>query len=98
MRNSPALVPALVAALVLSVPDAPAQEPKPLDARGFALRVEVDAAPVHPFRYNQPIPTPNQTKPLLTRRRAFFPGETVTLSFRLPEGAASPPRSRRGSA
>ncbi|HEX9187471.1 MAG TPA: prolyl oligopeptidase family serine peptidase, partial [Vicinamibacteria bacterium] len=96
MRNSPALVPALVAAVVLSVPDAPAQEPKPLDARGLALRVEVDAAPVHPFRYNQPVPTPNQTKPLLTRRRAFFPGEKVTLTFRLPEGAslAAPVQAR----
>jgi hypothetical protein len=46
----------------------------------------VTAAPVHPFRYNQPIPTPNQTKPLLERRRAFFPGEKVTLDFRVPEG------------
>jgi predicted esterase len=62
----------------------------------LALRVEVDAAPVHPFRYNQPVPTPNQTKPLLTRRRAFFPGEKVTLSFRLPEGAslAAPVQAR----
>ncbi|MBS1111649.1 MAG: hypothetical protein H6Q88_3641, partial [Anaeromyxobacteraceae bacterium] len=96
VRNSPALVPALVAALALSILEAPAQEPKPLDAKAFAQRVEVAATPVHPFRYNQPIPTPNQTKPLLTRRRAFFPGEKVTLSFRVPEGAslASPVRAR----
>jgi len=96
VRNSPALVPALVAALALSILEAPAQEPKPLDAKAFAQRVEVAAAPVHPFRYNQPIPTPNQTKPLLTRRRAFFPGEKVSLSFRVPEGAslAAPVRAR----
>ena len=69
-------------------------EPAPLDARAIAQRAEVVASPVHPFRYNQPIPAPNQTKPLLSRRRAFFPAEAVTLSFRLPEGAtlASPVR------
>jgi dienelactone hydrolase len=81
-----ALLPALLAALALPTLQA-ADEPKPLDAKAFAQRVEVTAVPVHPFRYNQPIPTPNQTKPLLTRRRAFFPGEKVTLSFRVPEGA-----------
>jgi hypothetical protein len=86
MRNVPALFPALLAALALPTLATPADEPKPLDAKAFAQRVEVTATPVHPFRYNQPIPTPNQTKPLLTRRRAFFPGEKVTLAFRLPEG------------
>ncbi len=89
MRNVRALAPALLAALVLPVAtraQAPPPEPKPLDAKGFAQRAEVTATPVHPFRYNQPIPTPNQTKPLLDRRRAFFPGEKVTLAFRVPEG------------
>jgi predicted esterase len=96
MRNARALLPALLAVLALPSPAAPADEPRPLDARAFARRVEVAASPVHPFRYNQPIPTPNQTKPLLTRRRAFFPGEPVTLAFRLPEGAtlAAPVRGR----
>jgi len=56
----------------------------------------VAASPVHGFRYNQPIPAPNQTKPLLTRRRAFYPAERVSLSFRLPPGAtlAAPLRER----
>ncbi len=91
-----ALVPALLAALALPTFATPADEPKPLDAQAFAQRVEVVATPVHPFRYNQPIPTPNQTKPLLARRRAFFPGEAVTLSFRVPDGATlgSPVRAR----
>jgi predicted esterase len=87
MRHVRAL--ALLAALVVpaaSRAQAPPSEPEPLDARAFAQRVEVTATPVHAFRYNQPIPTPNQTKPLLTRRRAFFPGEKVTLAFAPPEG------------
>jgi len=89
MRNVPALAPVLLAALALPVAtrgQAPPPEPKPLDAKAFAQRVQVTATPVHPFRYNQPVPTPNQTKPLLERRRAFFPGEKVTLGFRVPEG------------
>jgi dienelactone hydrolase len=89
MRNVGALIPTLLAVLALPVgtrAQPPAPEPKPLDAKAFAQRVEVTAAPVHPFRYNQPIPVPNQTKPLLTRRRAFSPGEGVTLAFRVPEG------------
>ena len=86
MRNVRALLPVLLAALALPTLATPADEPKPLDAKAFAQRVEVTATPVHPFRYNQPIPTPNQTKPLLTRRRAFYPGESVTLAFRVPEG------------
>jgi poly(3-hydroxybutyrate) depolymerase len=96
MRNVPALFPALLATLALPTLATPADEPKPLDAKAFAQRVEVTATPVHPFRYNQPIPAPNQTKPLLTRRRAFFPGEAVTLAFRLPEAATlgSPLRAR----
>jgi dienelactone hydrolase len=90
VRNIPALIPALLAALVSpagALAQRPAPEPGPLDAKAFAQRVEVTAAPVHRFRYNQPIPTPNQTKPLLTRRRAFSPGEAVTLGFLLPEGS-----------
>ncbi len=86
MRNVPALLPALLTALALPTLAAPAEESKPLDAKAFAQSAEVVATPVHPFRYNQPIPTPNQTKPLLNRRRAFFPGEKVTLDFRVPEG------------
>ncbi len=91
-----ALVPALLTALALPTLATPADEPKPLDARAFAQRAEVVATPVHPFRYNQPIPTPNQTKPLLGRRRAFFPAEAVTLAFRVPDGATlgSPVRAR----
>jgi dienelactone hydrolase len=96
MRNVRAFIPALLAALALPAAATPAEEPKPLDAKAFAQRVEVTAAPVHPFRYNQPIPTPNQTKPLLTRRRAFFPGEKVTLGLRVPEGQtlAAPVKAR----
>ena len=75
MRNVPTLVPAVLTALLALAP-ATAQEQAPLDAKSFAQRVEVAASPVHAFRYNQPIPAPNQTKPLLTRRRAFYPGET----------------------
>ena len=87
MTTRPALLVPILLAL-LPLPGVPAaDEPKPLDAKAFAQRVEVTATPVHAFRYNQPIPTPNQTKPLLSRRRAFFPGETVTLAFRVPPGA-----------
>ena len=89
MRHARALAPALLAALVLPAAtraQAPPPEPKPLDAKAFAQLAEVTATPVHPFRYDQPIPTPNQTKPLLDRRRAFFPGEKVTLAFRVPDG------------
>jgi dienelactone hydrolase len=96
MKNVRVLLPALLAAFALPTLATPADEPKPLDAKAFAQRVEVTATPVHPFRYNQPIPTPNQTKPLLTRRRAFYPGESVTLAFRVPEGQtlAAPVRAR----
>ncbi len=89
-----AFAPTLLAALFLPTTPTRGDEPKPLDARALVQRAEVVASPVHPFRYNQPIPAPNQTKPLLTRRRAFFPGEAVALAFRLPEGAtlASPLR------
>ena len=87
MRNPPALAPAVLTAFLALAP-ATAQEQAPLDARSFAQRVEVEASPVHAFRYNQPIPAPNQTKALLTRRRAFYPGERVSLSFRLPPGAS----------
>jgi hypothetical protein len=95
MRNAHALVPAVWTALLALAP-ATAQEPVSLDARSFAQRVEVAASPVHTFRYNQPIPAPNQTKALLTRRRAFYPGERISLSFRLPPGAtiAAPLRAR----
>ena len=95
MRSSHALAPAVLTALLALAP-ATAEEPAPLDARSFAQRVEVAASPVHAFRYDQPIPAPNQTKALLSRRRAFYPGERVSLSFRLPQGAtlAAPLRAR----
>jgi hypothetical protein len=95
MRNVPTLAPAALTAFLALAP-ATAQEQAPLDAKSLAQRVEVAASPVHGFRYNQPIPAPNQTKPLLTRRRAFYPGEPVSLSFRLPPGAtlAAPLRER----
>jgi predicted esterase len=86
MRNIRALIPALLSALVLPAAVTPADEPKPLDAKALARGVEVSATPLHPFRYNQDIPVPNQTRPLLERRRAFFPGERVTLAFVLPAG------------
>ena len=86
MNARPAL---LLSLLISTLPGTlPAQETKPLDVRALVQRAEVVASPVHPFRYNQPIPAPNQTKQLLTRRRAFFPGEAVTLAFGLPEGTA----------
>lgn len=68
--------------------------PVPLDAAGLARRLEVRAEPAHPFRYNQPREAPNQTKRLLARPRAFFPGERVSLAFSLPEGTtlAAPAR------
>src|SRR4030042_1700481 len=56
MRNGVPLTPALLAALALPSVATSAEEPKPLAAKGFAQRVEVTAAPVHPFRYNQPLP------------------------------------------
>ena len=58
--------------------------------------MEVRAEPAHPFRYNQPRDAANQTKRLLTRPRAFFPGERVSLAFALPEAAtlAAPARVR----
>ena len=90
-------MPAALTALLALAPR-PRQEPARLDARSFAQRVEVAATPVHAFRYNQPIPAPNQTKALLSRRRAFYPGERVSLAFRLPQGAtlAAPLRARVG--
>ena len=91
MRNPHALAPAVLTAFLALAP-ATAQEQAPLDARSFAQRVEVEASPVHAFRYNQPIPAPNQTKALLTRRRAFYPGERVSLSR-----SACPPGRRAGS-
>jgi poly(3-hydroxybutyrate) depolymerase len=95
MSDARALVPATLTAFLALAP-ATAQDSAPLDARSFAQRVEVAASPVHAFRYNQSIPAPNQTKSLLTRRRAFYPGERVSLSFLLPPGAslAAPLRER----
>ena len=92
MRNVPTLAPAALTAFLALAP-ATAQEQAPLDAKSLAQRVEVAASPVHAFRYNQPIPAPNQTKPLLTRRRAFYPGET-RLALVPPAPGRDPRRAR----
>lgn len=74
--------------------------------RSLVQRLEVTAGPVHPFRYTQEPPRTNATKRLFLRRGAFFPGERITLSFRLLEPAptsvqassAASPRSRAPAA
>jgi predicted esterase len=82
-----ALVPALLITLALPTLATTAEEPKPLDAKAFAHAVQAVPSPVHPFRYAQePEPGP-QTKHLLARRHAYFPGERVSFAFRLPRGA-----------
>lgn len=80
--------PALLLSLLLSTLPGPlpAQETKTLDARAFARSVQAVPGPVHPWRYAQdPEPGP-QTKHLLVRRHAFYPGERVDVGFRLPPG------------
>lgn len=65
----------------------------PWTARDLAQKVELTAEPSFPFRYNQGTgPYGSSTLSLLERRRAFYPGEKVTLTFRLPREArvASP--------
>jgi predicted esterase len=88
MTNADVLRPAFFAAATVVLAAAYAEEPKPWDARALAERMEVLANPAHPFRYNQPdrIYT-NPTRSLLARRRAFFPGERVSIGFHLPDGA-----------
>jgi poly(3-hydroxybutyrate) depolymerase len=70
-----------------------AAEPEPWTAKTLAERVQLVAEPSHPFRYNQGTgPYGAPTRPLLERRRAFVPGEKVSLGFKLPPDAkvASP--------
>jgi pimeloyl-ACP methyl ester carboxylesterase len=60
----------------------------PWSARDLAQKVQLQAEPSHPFRYNQGTgPYGSSTMNLLERRRAFFPGEKVRISFRLPREA-----------
>ena len=92
MRKPRTLVPAslaaAVAALLALAPARAEEKAPPLDAKALAERVVLVAGPTHPFRYNQGTgPYGPPTKPLLERRRAFFPGERVEIAFRLPEGA-----------
>ncbi len=84
MNARPAL---LLSLLISTLPGTlPAQETKSLDARAFARAVQAVPGPVHPWRYAQdPEPGP-QTKHLLVRRHAFYPGERVSVGFRLPPG------------
>ncbi|HEX9203807.1 MAG TPA: hypothetical protein VF964_07580, partial [Vicinamibacteria bacterium] len=63
-------------------------EDAPWTSRELAQKVQVVAEPSHPFRYNQGTGAyGNPTISLLERRRAFFPGERVRISFRLPREA-----------
>ena len=95
MRISPALVPTLVTAFLLSRGRRPATSPSRSTPGRSALRVDVVASPVHPFRYNQPIPTPNQTKPLLDAAARVLPrGEGRPSPSACPRGRRSRPRSR----
>jgi poly(3-hydroxybutyrate) depolymerase len=65
-----------------------AAEQTPLSAKSLAERVELQAEPSYGFRYNQGAgPYGAPTKPLLERRRAYFPGEKIRLSFKLPSDA-----------
>ena len=77
----------VLGALVLALEGSAADE-TPLSAKSLAERVQLQAEPSYGFRYNQgsgPYGVP--TKPLLERRRAYFPGEKVRLTFKLPADA-----------
>jgi pimeloyl-ACP methyl ester carboxylesterase len=78
---------AIAGTFVLALEGGAAEE-TPLSAKSLAERVQLQAEPSYGFRYNQgsgPYGVP--TKPLLERRRAYFPGEKVRLSFKLPAEA-----------
>src|SRR3989442_4034570 len=63
-------------------------EDAPWTSRELAQKVQLCAAPSHPFGYNQgtgPYGTPALS--LLERRRAFCAGEKVRIGFRLPREA-----------
>ena len=60
----------------------------PWTPRDLAQKVQLTAEPSYPFRYNQGTgPYGSSTLNLLERRRAFYPGEKVKLTFRLPKDA-----------
>jgi poly(3-hydroxybutyrate) depolymerase len=74
--------------LSLAVITGAADEPMPWTAKTLAERVQLQAEPSHPFRYNQGSgPYGPPTKPLIERRRAFVPGERVRVGFKLPQDA-----------
>ncbi len=60
----------------------------PFTARDLAQRVQAVAEPGFPFRYNQGTgPYGPSTLALFERPSAFYPGEKVRVSFRLPRDA-----------
>ena len=79
---------AVVGAFLLALAGAAAEDKAPLSVKGFAEGVQLQAEPGHPFRYNVGTgPYGPPTKPLIERRRAYFPGEKVRLTFKLPADA-----------
>src|SRR5260221_7100167 len=80
-------LPAAIAVL-LGGPPLRSAEDAPWTVRDLAQKVQLSAEPGHPFGYNQGRgPDGSPTVNLLERRRAFFPGEKVRISFRLPREA-----------
>ena len=78
----------VLGAFLIALVGAAAEDKAPLSVKGFAEGVQLQAEPRHPFRYNQGTgPYGPPTKPLLERRRAYFPGEKVRLTFKLPADA-----------
>src|SRR5258706_2746301 len=74
--------------VLLGGPPLRSAEDAPWTVRDLAQKVQLSAEPGHPFRYNQGTgPYGSPTLNLLERRRAFFPGEKVRISFRLPRAA-----------
>jgi poly(3-hydroxybutyrate) depolymerase len=77
-----------VAAALMLAPEGRAADETPLSAKSLAERVQLLAQPSYGFRYNQgSSPYGPPTKPLLEHRRAYFPGEKVRLTFKLPAEA-----------
>ena len=81
----------LLLAVLALLPVAPAlrgAEEAPWTARDLAQKVQVVAEPGFAFRYNNGSgPYGASTESLLEHRRAYFPGEKVKLTFRLPREA-----------
>src|SRR5258706_7595611 len=74
--------------VLLGGPPLRSAEDAPWTVRDLAQKVQLSAEPGHPFRYNQGTgPYGSPTLNLLERRRAFFPGEKVRITFRLPREA-----------